>query len=116
MRTVYGAVVMAALLGAAGPAGAQAFNGAAKIMAGDYAAAERDIVARRALAPDDVDLLLNLAAVYAGTGRTAKARAAYAHVAAMPDEDVVLRDGSTIGSRALAAKAMARMPAGLASR
>ncbi|WP_375391224.1 tetratricopeptide repeat protein [uncultured Sphingomonas sp.] len=116
MTKLIGLVAAAALVAIAGPAGAQGFNGAAKIARGDYAAAERDLVAQRALYPDNVDLQLNLAAVYANTGRPAQARALYQQVATQPDEDVVTQGGESISAHALAIKGMARVPAVVAAR
>ena len=115
MRLIGGAA-MAAMLLLAGPAGAQAFNGAAKIARGDYRAAERELIAARAANPDDVDLLLNLAAVYATTGRPTLARALYGQAAAMPDEAVEVASGGTTTSRALASTGLARLPATIAAR
>lgn len=100
----------------AAAAGAQAFNGAGKIVQGNYAAAERDLVAQRGLYPDAVDLTLNLAAVYAATGRPVAARRLYEQVSAQPDEEVMVRNGVVAWSHALAAQGMARMPAVVASR
>ncbi len=115
MMKLFGFAAAAAMF-AAGPAGAQAFNGAAKIVRGDYAAAERDLVAQRALYPDQVDLQLNLAAVYANTGRPGQARALYQQVAIQPDEDVVTQSGASVSAHALAVQGMARIPAVVAAR
>lgn len=110
-----GTMALAAVVLGAGGAVAQPFNGAAKIGRGDYRAAERELVAARAAHPADVELTLNLAAVYARTGRPQLARTAYRQAAAMPDEEVILANGTAVSSRLLAARAMAAVPATLAA-
>lgn len=114
MRGQMIAVVMVTVLAAA--AGAQPFNGAAKLARGHYAAAEKEIVAERRAQADSVDLQLNLATLYASTGRAAQARALYQQVADAPDEQVALRNGRWASSRSLAARGLALTPATVAAR
>ena len=110
-------VAMAAVLVASsGMASADAYNGAGKIVRGDYAAAERDLRGQQALYPDRVDLLLNLAAVYTATGRDVEARRNYRRVASQPDQEVVLSSGGSTGSHALAARGLARSATLVAAR
>ena len=114
MRSGLIGVVLVAVIATA--AGAQPFNGATKLARGDYAAAEKEIVTTRYAQADSVDLQLNLATAYASTGRAAQARALYEQVAAAPDEQVALRDGRWVSSRALAARGLALTPATVALR
>ena len=100
------AAVAVLIAGGAGTASAENFNGAAQIARGDYAAAERIIVREQRLFPRDTDLLINLATVYARTGRIAEARRTYALAAAQPDEALDLTGSRTVSSRALATGAL----------
>ncbi len=110
------AAAAALIAGTASGAGAQAFNGAAQIERGDYRGAERALVAQRALYPDDVDLMLNLATVYLRTGRAADARRVYQAVAARPDQEVVLNGRSSAWSHQIAGNALAHLPLQVAVR
>lgn len=110
------AAAAALIVGTASGAGAQAFNGAAEIARGDYQAAERALVAQRALYPDDVDLQLNLATVYLRTGRLAEARRVYRAIAAQPDQEVLLRGRPSAWSHALADAALQRLTVQVAAR
>lgn len=103
------AAAAALLAGAAGPAAAQDWNGAEQIGRGDYAAAERLILKQQRMFSGDVDLMINLAAVYARTGRTAEARRLYQTVAARPDEKMDMAGQRTAWSQALAAEGLRRL-------
>ena len=117
MRTLSKIVLAVAITaGAAGAGSTHAFNGAAPIARGDYAAAEREIVAQRGLFPNDTDLMLNLATVYLRTGRPEAARRVYQAVLAQPDEEVVLRDATSVRTHALASAALGRLPMQVALR
>lgn len=96
------AATAALIVGGAPAAAAQNWNGAEQIARGDYAAAERIIVREQRLFPRDTDLLINLATVYARTGRTAEARRTYALAAAQPDETLETAGARTVSSRELA--------------
>lgn len=108
------AVAIAAMPLTAAPA--QESNGAARIVSGDYQAAEREIDQQRRFAPDDVDLLANLAAVYRHTGRESDARVLYRQILAQPDEPLDLAGRHAIASHALAMQALASLDRTLASR
>ena len=83
----FGATLVAtALFTASVAVAADDGNGATQIMRGDYAAAERIILAQEKMFPGDPDLLLNLASVYRHTGRVGEARALYRAVLARPDD------------------------------
>ena len=86
------AVSIAAMCGAAAAYAADNRNGAVQILKGDYAGAERVIVAQEQMFPGDADLLLNLASVYRHTGRNSEARALYRAVLARPDDMMDLAD------------------------
>ena len=106
----------AALMVTGGAASANVFNGAAPITHGDLRTAEREIVAQRALYPDQIDLMMNLATVYIRTGRPAEARRIWTAVAAQPDQEVVLNGGASVWSHQLAARALRVLPVQVASR
>ncbi|RYD46009.1 MAG: tetratricopeptide repeat protein [Sphingomonadales bacterium] len=83
----------------------------AEIARGDFAAAEAALNAELRIHPGRPELLLNLAAVYANTGRSAEARALYAQVL---DQRAVLMDvrGERVASSHLVATSgMRRMQA-----
>lgn len=107
--TKLGGLILVAAAAMAGPAFAQDdFNGASQILRGDYAGAERIIVAQQRMFPTDPDLMLNLALTYQRTGRPAEARALYRAVLSRPDEPMDM-PGATRprSSHALAASALA---------
>lgn len=109
-------VVLAAMV-TGGAAGAQMtnHNGAEPLARGQYAVAERVIVAQQRVFPRDTDLLLNLAQVYAHTGRAADARQAYVRVLSLPDERLRLAGGSFASSHTLAQAGMRRLGSEIAS-
>lgn len=78
------------------------------IAAGDFAAAVTKLEAERRIHPQRPELMLNLAAVYRSTGRSAEARALYQEVLARPVVMLDLPNGDVVSSRVLAAKALAR--------
>jgi len=83
--------------------------GYAAIEAGDWATAEAQLTASRA-GDDDPARLLNLAHVYAKTGRLAEAQALYEQVAASRDDGPFeLSDGTVISAREAARRALARV-------
>lgn len=106
MKMMEVAAVAVLIVGGASAASAENWNGAAQIARGDYAAAERIIVREQRLFPRDTDLLINLATVYARTGRVAEARRTYALAAAQPDEALEVASDRTVSSRRLATNAL----------
>ena len=106
IKLVEVAAAVVLIVGGASAASAENWNGAAQIARGDYAAAERIIVREQRLFPRDTDLLINLATVYARTGRVAEARRTYALAAAQPDEQLDMTSSRTMSSRALATGAL----------
>ncbi len=106
----------AMLLVSTGAVQAQDFAGAGHILRGDLAAAERAIQAEQRLVPRDADLLLNLAFVYARTGRQAEARRLYRQVAAQPDELLDLPARRTVRAHAVAAAGLQRLDQQVAAR
>lgn len=79
------------------------------IAAGDFVTAERSIVAERRIFPHRPELTLNLAAVYARTGRVDAARALYREVLAGTPVDLMLADGAGYSSHQLARAGLARL-------
>lgn len=105
MRTVIASIVLAAPLALA-PA-AQAQNGPyahATIERGDYAAAEHQLAAEARIFPNRPEVLLNLAAVYARTGRVSEARALYNRVLALRPVAMDVVDGKVAPSHVLATR------------
>lgn len=98
----------------AGPASAQ--DGAVRsahdaILRGDYAGAERVLVAERQIYPANAELLVNLAAVYSATGRQPQAATLYRQIL---DRDAVLLDrgnATTVSSHQIAQTGLARISA-----
>lgn len=86
-------------------------NGATQIARGDYVAAEAIIRHEQRLFPSDPDLMLNLATVYAHTGRPDEARGMYRAVLDRPDEQLVTGDDQEQSSHAIASKALRQMTA-----
>lgn len=82
-----------------------------RIAAGDYARAERVLLAERRDAPNRPEILLNLAAVYRQTGRAADARALYADVLRQPAKELDMLSGRTVSSHDVATTALASLPA-----
>lgn len=101
---------------AAIPAAAKDRVGYQAIAAGSLGQAERTIAAERAIFPDRPELMLNLAAVYARTGRDAQARALYGDVLARDAVAMDLADGTVQSSHELAQKGLARLTTVMATR
>ncbi|MET3827363.1 MULTISPECIES: tetratricopeptide repeat protein [Sphingomonas] len=102
---------VAAMVAVSSPALAQDdFNGATQILQGDYASAERIILAQQRMFPTDPDLMLNLAVAYQRTGRTSEARALYRTVLSRPDEPMDMPSATVPrSSHALANAALGRL-------
>ncbi len=103
--------VMVALLviGAAMPAVARDRTGFKAIASGDMAGAERVLLAERRIYPDRPELMLNLAAVYARTGRATDARDLYRAVLDQPTVVLDTPSGATASSHTLATSALTRL-------
>lgn len=108
------AIVLATMVAA--PVMAKDRVGYQAIAAGSMADAERTIQAERAIFPERPELMLNLAAVYARTGRDAQARALYGEVLDREPVAMDLADGSVQSSHALAQKGLSRLVTTMATR
>ncbi len=116
---MYGKLTLAALTIvtlATAPATAKDRVGYQAIAAGSLAKAEQTISAERAIFPERPELMLNLAAVYARTGRDTQARALYADVLGREPIAMDLADGSVRSSHELARAGMARLSTTIATR
>lgn len=112
----YQYLLVAAALGLAGPGLAESSNsnGSIEIAHGDFAGAERVIMAQQAQFAANPDLLYNLAAIYRQTDRTEQARGIYKRMLKLPDQELITGDRYT-SSHVVAREALARLDA-LASR
>lgn len=86
------------------------------IMAGNYARAERDLVAELRLNPDRPELMLNLAAVYAQTNRPDEARALYQRVLSQGDVPMYRAAAAPAGSHAIARAGLDRITVRMTAR
>lgn len=113
MRIFIRALIVTGLLVAPGFAQAASddHSGYTEIMRGDFSAAERVLIQQRKLFPGDADLALNLAAIYARTGRISQARSMYADVLAMPDQSMVLAHDRIAWSHKIATIGLQRISA-----
>lgn len=111
---VIGTAVVAML--AAMPATAQVRTGYTAIAAGSLSAAERTLTREREMFPERPELMLNLAAVYARTGRTAEARALYGDVLSRDAIEMELGNGSVESSHLLARRGLAQLDVTMAAR
>lgn len=96
-------------LAAALPAQAQERVAAREIVAGSYDKAEARLVTELRARPNQPELLLNLAAVYAQTGRSAQARAIYDQVLAQDEVLMDLASQRTSSSHAIARTGLQRL-------
>lgn len=100
---------------AAPPAQAQREDGdpiaGTAIVRGDLAGAERKLTAELRRNPGAPELLLNLAAIYAQTGRAAEARALYREVLAQRDVQMDLSRDRIATSHSVANKGLQRIGA-----
>lgn len=108
--------ILAATCALAAPAAAQERVGYSQIAAGRLAEAETLLNKERAIFPDRPELMLNLAAVYARTGRAAQARALYVDVLDAPAVDLDLPSGDFTSSHDVARNGLATIGATLATR
>lgn len=87
-----------------------------EIARGEYAAAEAKLDAELRIHPKRPELLLNLAAVYARTGRQAQARSLYRQVLAGSDVLMDVSADRTAGAHAVAANGLRSLAAQSAAR
>jgi hypothetical protein len=81
------------------------------IVARNWSAAERTLVAERRIFPERPELMLNLAAVYIGTDRTDAARALYRQVLARPAVAMDMPSGAVVSSHDVARRGLDRLGA-----
>ncbi|WP_422055619.1 tetratricopeptide repeat protein [Sphingomonas sp.] len=115
MHKVLASIVLAAPLAAVPAVQAQSAeqpNAHLAIAAGDYDQAERVLLAEQRIFPARPEILLNLAAVHARTGRAAEARALYHRVLALKPVAMDVVDGQTIASHAVAQRGIRLLDAG----
>ncbi|MDR6125710.1 tetratricopeptide repeat protein [Sphingomonas sp. SORGH_AS_0438] len=115
MRTVLMSSIGLALVAA--PAMAAERTGYMAIAAGNLKKAEATLSTARQTGNATPEVLLNLAAVYQQTGRTAEARSLYAAVLDSPDVQMDLASGATAGSHQVAQRGLNRLtPLAIATR
>ncbi len=115
MRKILASIVLAAPLALTPAAQAQTVeqpNAHLAIAAGDYDLAERQLLAEQRIFPARPEVMLNLAAVYARTGRVAEARALYHRVLALKPVAMDLSDGEIDASHAVARRGIRLLDAG----
>jgi len=111
MRTAF-ILLAAAPFAAAVPAQAQdSAVASTAIEQGAYDEAEAKLLSELRIHPKRPELLLNLAAVYAKTGRTAEARALYDRVLAQDEVLMDLASRRTVGSHAVAHTGLRKLQA-----
>lgn len=93
------------------PAQAQDAVATTAIVSGDFASAESKLLGELRIHPGRPELLLNLAAVYAQTGRMAEARSLYTKVLAQDEVLMDLTQDRTAGSHAIARKGLRHLEA-----
>lgn len=79
------------------------------IAAGDYATAEQALTTERRIFPRRPELMINLAAVYARTGRSTEAASLYRAALTADDVEMVMPDGAVASSRAVAQRGLDRL-------
>ena len=105
MRAVVAALILAAPLALTPAAQAERLEGPyahATIQRGDYAVAERKLTAEARVFPNKPEVLLNLAAIYARTGRVSDARALYDRVLSLQSVAMDVADGQVAPSHLIA--------------
>ncbi|MFL9840701.1 tetratricopeptide repeat protein [Sphingomonas sp. ST-64] len=114
MRKILASIVLAAPLALAPAVHAETVEQPAAhlaIAAGNYDAAERALLAERKIYRDRPELLLNLAAVYARTGRATEARALYKQVLDQKPVAMDITDGDVAGSHLVAQRGLRQLDA-----
>lgn len=107
MRTMILASLVAAAL--ASPALASDRTGYQAIAVGDYRTAEKTLTAERRIFPSRPELMINLATVYARTGRTSEAASLYRAALAADDIEMAMPNGDVSSSRAVAQRGLDRL-------
>ncbi|WP_343518268.1 tetratricopeptide repeat protein [Sphingomonas sp.] len=105
MRVVLASIVLAAPLALMPAAQAQVREdpyAKVAIQNGDYELAERKLLAEQKIFPAKPEVLLNLAAIYARTGRHAEARAIYNRVLELDPVAMDVADGQVAASHLVA--------------
>ncbi len=105
MRIVLASIVLAAPLALMPAAQAQVRpdpNAQAAIQRGDFDTAERQLIAEQKIFPTKPEVLLNLAAVYAKTGRHSEARVVYNRVLALEPVAMDVANGQVVPSNLIA--------------
>ncbi|MCP3732261.1 tetratricopeptide repeat protein [Sphingomonas sp. MG17] len=114
MRVAIASLVLAAPLALIPAAQAERVEGPyahATIQRGDYAAAERKLLAEARVFPNKPEILLNLAAIYAKTGRVSEARALYNRVLALQPVAMDVVDGQIAPSHLIAGRGIRQLDA-----
>ncbi len=115
MNKFLASIVLAAPLAVSPAVQAQSVeqpNAHLAIAAGDYDHAERQLLAEQRIFPARPEVLLNLAAVYARTGRVAEARALYHRVLALKPVTMDVSNGQIAASHAVAQRGIRLLDAG----
>lgn len=94
---------------AAAPAMASDRTGYEAIAAGDYQKAEETLVQERRIFPRRPELMINLATVYARTGRTAEAVNLYRTALQADAVDMAMPDGVVTSSHDVAQRGLNRL-------
>ena len=115
MRAILAGLALFAPLALAAPALAQDGDrvASAAIEQGDFVGAEKVLLQELRIHPGRPELLLNLATVYAKTGRQAEARTLYRQVLAQSDVLMDLPADRTAGSHAVAVAGLRRLDNGV---
>ena len=111
MRMIFGCAFATAMLLVTGQATAQTQEqryGFNAIQRDDLAGAEARLIAQRAQEPNEPSVLINLAHVYAKTGRFEQAEALYRQVMASDDVMMLTASRQQIGSHQLAQRGLDR--------
>jgi Flp pilus assembly protein TadD len=114
MRAVFALIAVAAPLSLSPVAQAQVRSdpyAAVAIRSGDLATAERQLLNAQRRLPSYPEVMINLAAIYATTGRHAEARALYRRVLAQEAIDLNVSDGQVAPSHLIAERGLRQLDA-----
>lgn len=106
MRTV---IIAALGVAMASPGFAKDRTGYQAISAGDYETAERLLIAERRIFPSRPEFMINLATVYARTGRAVAAAKLYRSTLAVDAVEMAMPDGSVSMSHDVARRGLDRL-------
>lgn len=107
MRSIVIASLVAATL--ATPALASDRTGYQAISAGDYQSAEQTLTAERRIFPRRPELMINLATVYARTGRSTEAASLYRAALGAEEVEMAMPNGEVASSRTVAQRGLDRL-------